>query len=326
MATSRPIVVEDLRPLERGEPASDEPRFEVVHQVVAEHPARIGEAVRHRLRLRVEKDPGRLHGTSAEHDHFRLRLVSPPGPGVDELDPAGLARVPVEQYPVHRCPRPQREIAPSEQRRDDRIECRKPGCGRTAVVAGPTEVAGRSGRSRLHQHCPANRDHRDADLLAPAGEGDLPTAEWRRGCVVVPVGSHRQSFARSKDPHQLLCPVIVRGEVRVADRPILARPILHRLGLEVPLGHPQGDPCPGVRSPTNRVDSRPMKIGPGARCVAVDARMHVEVLRIRTHLPEAVILPGLAEPPPRHLVGPSVLGVKDLRPVPFGTNLQQKNP
>jgi hypothetical protein len=140
--------------------------------------------------------------------------------------------------------------------------------------------------------------------------------------VVLAIGRDRQPLPGPKDSHQVLGPVIVGGEIGIADRPILTDAILHRLRFEIPLGHPQRDPRPGVGSSAHGVNPRPVEIGSRGGAIAIDVGMDIEVFSVGAHLPESVILPRFAQAPEGHLIGPGVLGVEDLGSIPFWTDLE----
>src|SRR5262249_47225860 len=82
--------------------------------------------------------------------------------------------------------------------------------------------------------------------------------------------------------------------------------------------------APGVGSPADRVDSRPVKIGAGRRRVAVYPGIDIEVLGVRIDLPQAVILTRLAESAKRHLIGPLGTCGVILPELPPGPDLLQQ--
>jgi len=71
------------------------------HQIFAQHPAGIGEALRILLVLGIEKDSDRLHHRRREHNGLAARPVIKLVVGVDIGHPTSFAGVRIHQHGMH---------------------------------------------------------------------------------------------------------------------------------------------------------------------------------------------------------------------------------
>src|SRR5215204_3786464 len=84
------------------------------------------------------------------------------------------------------------------------------------------------------------------------------------GALEDAVGKMRQPFLVARDPEIAIDAVVVRLDVRVRDRPVLAVAVV-RLGLEVVVREAQREPAPDVGLSAEQAGADPRVVGPRVR-------------------------------------------------------------
>src|SRR5262249_33757873 len=125
----------------------------------------------------------------------------------------------------------------------------------TAVMAGGAAVMTAGDYGIPH------RDQWDLDLLATGFQSQVAPPHRRRGQKDA-IRKACQTFPRPVDSHQGLGAVVVRREVLICDRPVVAITVLHRFRFEINLGHSKADSAPSVGAAADCVDAGPMEVSP----------------------------------------------------------------
>ncbi len=129
----------------------------------------------------------------------------------------------------------QRELAGCRRGRQGRRRAREVGGGGAAAVTGAAVVAGGSSVVALRQHCGAT----DGDATAhrvDLGLEHVLAARHRHRRQEFAVGQDLDAFAATAHPDEALDLVVVRSDVGVGDRPVVAVAVV-ALGLEVVVAH-----------------------------------------------------------------------------------------
>ena len=144
---------------------------------------------------------------------------------------------------------------------------------------------------RPGQHRAADRHARDAEALGRAGQDHLRAARPDRRQVIAAAGQRVRVVVAAGDADELLHPVVVRRDVRVADWPRDVPAVPLRAG-EVEVGHPQADPPPDVGLAAPSPGAVELERPAFRRQVRLLARVEPELLRPVALLQTPVRLEG----------------------------------
>ena len=239
----------------------------VLTEVVADVTARVADSVWMLLRLRKQEQASGLQRGRGEDDDLGLCLVGLVRCTVNERDPARASRVAVHQNLVRSGVRAQREVAGVHRRVDESCGRVERGVNVTATrapIARPSAVAlaailvvldaiGGDARAIRREHAAHRRQ-----LLS---QRHLAGVELR-GALEEAVGQMRQILLVAGDAEVAVDAVVIRLDVLVGDRPILAIAVM-RLRLEVVVGQTQCETSPDVRLAAERACTHPRVRGAG---------------------------------------------------------------
>src|SRR5213080_2786213 len=199
------------------------PAHRMIHQVLAQLAARVGEPGREARGLRVQEDAGGLERRSAQEDDACAELERLARLRVDDADAGGAVALAVVDHTVHDAVRPQGEADAVEVRMRD-----------AATLAGPAVMARRAAAMRRGEdRDPADRhDPLGGEPLGDAVPDHLLGAVQRHRRQELPVGQLRQSQPLAAHPDEPFHVVVPRRDVGVADRPVHAEAV-PRVGLEI---------------------------------------------------------------------------------------------
>ena len=241
-----------------------------VHEVLAHDAAAVGEAAWVALARRVEQQPRRLAGARGQHDDAGPNLPLLERRRVDVRHARGAAAVVGRDLAGHGAG-DEREVARLHRGIEEHAAGREVGADRAAPVALPAVVARRAAVDRLREDRHARRQHGDLQLLAGADDELLVAPRLGRRLELA-VGLVGVAVARPEDAHEAVHAVVVRGNVLVRDRPVVAVSVA-ALALEVVRAEAQGDPAPVVRAAADHAGAppTPVRVVGGAVRLAVDA-------------------------------------------------------
>ncbi len=220
---------------------------EMVHEVVAERPTRVAQAVRMLAGRRVEEQARRLQGLRPDEDGAAVDLFRLAGHAVDVEDALGPVLLGIHEHLVGHRVRDEGAVAGGEgvgHGRERRVEVR---LRDAALLAGPAVVAGLAAVDGLRQVGRAAQGQGPAQLVLdaclhlPLGAGEA------HGRVELAVGQLVDALEHPRDADVLLDLVVVGGEVGVGKRPVLTEAVEGR-GLEVEVGVAVALPAPDVRA------------------------------------------------------------------------------
>ena len=216
-----------------------------------------------RAGLRQQHQPRRFERRSRHHDDLRPRLVGLSGFGVDERDAARLAGLLVDEDLAGDRVRPQRQVAgvhrgidQSGRRVERGVDVAAAGAP-VARAAAETPAAILVVLQAVGGHARAIRRQHAVHLLQRVAQRHLGGREPRRALKQA-VGQMRQVLFDAGNPEIQIDPVVVRRDVLVGDRPVLAVAVV-ALRLEVVVRQPQREPvprCSSCRPGTARAPTR----------------------------------------------------------------------
>jgi len=246
----------------------------VIHQILADLAARIGESI-----AGVEQDPGRLDGGRAQEDDARLELERVLRLPIDDAYAGRPAAPLVVGDAVHDAVRPQGEAAGRLRGGQRGVDAREVGARDAAAMARPAVMARRPAVMRLGEHgAAANRDHPFARPRAPDRVPHrLLDAVERHRLEELAVGQLRQPFRLAADPDERLDVVVPRRDVGVANRPVDAN-ALARVGLEIEIAPAIDLPPPHDRAPADLAAANPRERFVGRRGVRVFEVVHEKLV------------------------------------------------
>src|SRR6266513_856605 len=230
---------------------------DVIHQVVADFAARVGEPGRKPRRFRVQQNLGRAEGRGAEKDQTSGVLARLFRIAVDHAHARRPVRALVVDHAVHDRVGDDGEFAGALGRRQRRAQAREvaavaaaPG----ALVAGP---AGPPALVRLRQiRDPRNRHVAPGEgVLDPALHEVLGAVQFPGG-QDVPVRQVRQTEPLAAHPHEALDVVVPGSQVLVADGPVDTVPVA-QIGPEVEVAPTPAQPAPDQTAPAELVAADP---------------------------------------------------------------------
>ena len=241
-------------------------------QVVPEMAGVVGEPVRMLARLRQQQDAGRFQRRGGEHHDPRLGLVGLARRRIDERHAARLAGLRIHQHLVDGRVGAHREVAGVPGRIDQpgrRIECRMDVAAADAAEAGAAAVAARAVlvvREPVGGDAEAERRDDPALLLRQrAAHVGLGRVELDRP-LVDRVRQPRQILGHAGNAEIAVDPVVVRRDVGVFDRPVVAVAVAARR-LEVVVGQAQRKASPDVGLAAERARAHPREVGAGVGVV-----------------------------------------------------------
>ena len=194
-----------------------------VGQITPDDAARVRQAVRKTGRLRVEQDSRRLTRARGENDdagaHGVIAAVGAIDVGHAGCEPARVGR----HLAGHRIG-DDAQPAGGERRRQQHRRRRKVRMRGAAAAALPAVVTGGAPIERPGQNRQPRRNAGDVESIARLLHHQLVAARTRRW-KKDPVGFVRKVFNRAENADQSIELVVVRFQIVVADRPVVAKPI-----------------------------------------------------------------------------------------------------
>ena len=197
---------------------------DVVHQVVSQHPARVGQPVGVPGRARVQHDAGRLERGRAEHHEPALDLPVRTARAVDIVD-AGAAAVITREDVAHHRIRHQGEPAGGRRGRQRAVRAAVVRPGDAATRAGTAVVTRGTPVQRLREHGGASDGQHPPEPVGDRLLQNLFTAGQRHRRQELAVGQLRQVLRLTADTDESFDLVVVRRKLGVAERPVDAEPV-----------------------------------------------------------------------------------------------------
>ena len=226
-----------------------------IGQVLADDAAGVGQALRELRRGRVEEDARRLARAGRQHDDAGADAIVARGARVHVGDAVGQPGRVHRDLARHRAG-DDREPAGRNRRRQEhgrRGEVRV----RPAAAAALAAVVARGAPVvRLGQDRQPRRDDRDVQLLGRLLDQQLVAARpGRRQKNAVRLV--RQVLLRAEDADQPIDLVVVRLQIVVGDRPVVAQAV-ERAAPEIVRPEPQRDASPVVRAAADHPRPEPL--------------------------------------------------------------------
>ena len=229
-----------------------------IGQVASDDAARVREAVGEAARLRVEQQPRRLARARREHDDARAdRVVAAVG-AIHVRDAGGQAALVGQHLARHRVG-DDAQLAGRQRRRQQHRRRREVRVRRAAAAALAAVVARGPAVQRLREDRQAVRDARDVQLVGRLLDQQLVAARLRRRLEDA-VGLVRDAFHRSEDPDEAIELVVVRLDLVVGDRPVVADAV-EAAALEVVRAPAQRDAPPVVGAAAEHPPAKPVERG-----------------------------------------------------------------
>ena len=211
----------------------------VVHQILAQHAARVGQAVGEVGRRRVEQDACRFQGRSPEEDGAGVELKFFVALAVDDAHAGHPPPLRIPDDAGHHAVGPEGQAAGGFRRGQGRVDGAEVAAGAAAAVAGTAVVAGSAAlviacehRGTADGHAPGSAE-RALDRVAHV----LLDARHRHRRQENSVRNLRQPLGLSADADEGLHVVVPGGDVGVADGPVDAVAVAG-VGLEVEVAQP----------------------------------------------------------------------------------------
>ena len=220
----------------------------MVHDVLAQRPAGVGQAVGPVLALRVEENPGRFERGGTEKYQTGAVLGRLHRDGVDDPNPARSSGGGVVEDAFHHAVGPERHPTSLSGGGQGGSQAAEIGMGDTAPLAGPAIVAGGPAVVVLGQ----DRGPPDGEdpipppfLLGGFPDLDLGTLELHRGQELA-VRQLRQALGQTGDPDEPFDVRIPGRDVGIPNRPVDAVAVAG-IGFEIEIAPPVDLPPPGDR-------------------------------------------------------------------------------
>ena len=243
----------------------------MVHQIVAQYTARVGEAVGEARRRGVEEDPSGAERRGADEHQAGVVFAGRLGLRVHDAHAGHAVRGGVVQHGVHDAVGDDGEPSGGLCRRQRGRLAREVRPGRAAALARAAVVTGQTITDALRQdgHAPDGhvpvREH-----LLDARLHELLASVHLHGGLELAVGQVRQSELFAAHADEALDVAIPRCDVGVADRPVDPVPIA-QVCLEVEVA-----PAVHLAAPDERLAAHLVALNPGERFL-----LDVRVLAIR---------------------------------------------
>src|SRR5690606_36457166 len=295
--------------------AGDEPghvHADRVGEVLSDRSAGVGEALGEEAGPGVEQETRRLACARREHDDARGNVLVLARGLVDVVHARDATVLPDGDLTGHRLG-DQRQPSRLQRGANQDPRAGEIGVGPAPAVALSAVVTGGAAVMRPRDDRQARRNAGDIEPVGCLLHQLLVAAGLRRReedtvrVVAKPLDA-------PEDADQPADPVVVGGQVVIANRPVLPEPV-DRLAAEVVGTEAKGDAAPGVGAPAPHASAPPAEAGPGRPRV-----------RLALDLPSPVAGVELAKlsfagrcPAPRGLVGPlEHFGVPLGEPLPTG--------
>ena len=254
--------------------------------VASELVVAVAEPVRVTRRRRVEQDAGGVHRRGGDHDRARPDVALGAAAALEVLHARGPA-LGVGRHPRRDRARDDLQPPGLDGGQQEIVGGVEVGGGPAAGAARAAVVAGAASVVRPGQDGAANGHARDAEALGRAGQDHLRAAGPDRRQVIAAAGQRIRVVVAAGDADELLDAVVVRGDVRVADRPRDVPAVPLRAG-EVEVRHPQADAAPDVRLAAPAPGAVEVERPSCGRQVGLLARVEPELLR-----PVALLQPAV---------------------------------
>src|SRR2546421_6019716 len=230
---------------------------DVIHQVVADFAARVGEPGRKPRRFRVQEDLGRAEGRGAEKDQPSGVLARLFRIAVDHAHARRPVRALVVDHAVHDRVGDDGEFAGALGRRQRRAQAREI----AAVAAAPGTLVARPAGPAALVRLREIRDPRDGHVTAGEGALDAPPHDLL-GAIQSPgpqelaVGQVREAQPLAAHADEALDVAVPGGQVLIADGPVDAVAVF-QIRREIEIAPAPAQPAPDQAAPAELVASDP---------------------------------------------------------------------
>ena len=234
-----------------------DPQAGRIGEVAADDAAGIRQAIGKAARLRIEQQPGRLARAGREHDDARTDGVVA---AIGSVDVGHAAREPavVGEHLARHGVWNDAQLAGGQCGRQQHRRRRKVGMRRAPASALSAVVARRPAVERLRENRQAIGDARDLQPVGGLLDQQFVAPRLRRRLKHT-VGFVWNAFHRPEDPDQAIELVVIRLDVVVGHRPVIAETV-EAAPLEIVGSHPQRDAAPVVRAPAEHPATKPIEL------------------------------------------------------------------
>ena len=240
-----------------------------IHEIAADGAARVRQALGESRRAGVQQKARGLAGARGENHH-----ASPNVPvaqvGFVDVGHAAREAVVIRRHFARHGSGQDREPPGGERRGKERGGRREVRAGGASPAALAAVVAGGATVQRLRQDGSACWNAGDAELVAALFHQELP-APGRRRRLEDSVWLVLDALVRPVDPDQPIELVVVRGDIVVGDRPVIAETVMAPR-LEIARTEAEGDPPPVVRSSAEHPRAEPVERRARTLCVRLALR------------------------------------------------------